>query len=420
MKINQNLFIRKSLNIFSFSIILLSVVGCNNLKTVPFEKPIDTTSKNIKLQEKKVYKLNDLGVYAGNQFDAARLNGFEKLNDTTALVMINPENTPINNSAYYAFKTWSDTPKTFYFKFKYPIGYKHRYIPKLKINSVWSIIDSTNIFKQDSIVTIKLELSKIPIIVAAQEVNSSTDVKNWYNSLVKGKEDYIMVKSAGKSKLGRNIPVLDICVGDKKGKDIIMFFTRQHPPEVTGYFAFKAFMQTVLDDSKLSKDFLEKYHVLAFPIMNPDGVDLGHWRHNAGGVDLNRDWSVYNQPEIKHVVSYISKSLKKNKSRLVLGIDFHSTWYDVFYTNTDRKSTALPHFIDDWFEGIEESFDGYEVNEKPGNSAKPVSKGWLLKGHHAVGITYEIGDETSKDSIKKIGKVTAEQMMDILLKNNLN
>lgn len=396
------------------------IVGCSSPKTVTFEKPVDTTSKNILLQEKQIYKLSDVGVYASNQFDGARLNGFKKENDSTALVLINPENTPINNSAYYAFKVWSDSPKSFYFTFQYPKGYKHRYIPKLKINNKWSIIDSTQVFKQDSIVTIKLNLNKKPMIVAAQEVNSSTDVKNWYTNLVTGKKNYVSIKSAGKSKLGRNLPVLDICIGEKKGKDIIVLLTRQHPPEVTGFFAFKEFLQTILNNTTLSKEFLEKYHVIAFPIMNPDGVDLGHWRHNAGGVDLNRDWSVYNQPEIKQVVSYISKSLKKNKSKLILGIDFHSTWYDVFYTNTQREGTALPRFNDEWFAAIEDHMEGYIVNEKPGNSLKPVSKGWILHGHNAVGITYEIGDETPKDSIKKIGKVTAEQMMHILLQKNLN
>ena len=51
--------------------------------------------------------------------------------------------------------------------------------------------------------------------------------------------------------------------------------------------------------------------------MNPDGVDLGHWRHNAGGIDLNRDWSVYNQKEIKTTVDFISKTLKENNSKTV-------------------------------------------------------------------------------------------------------
>lgn len=410
----MNLLIKER-NYYLLLLNVFLIVSCSSVKTVDFESPVDTKTKSIHMQKKQTYSLPDVGVYASNEFDAARLNGFKLKNDSTAIVYISPENSPINNSAYYAFKTWSDMPKDFYFKFQYPKGYKHRYMPKLKINNSWSIIDSTQVFKQDSIVTIKLELSKEPVLVAAQEVNSSQDVKEWYSKLIRGKEDYITVKSAGKSKLGRNLPVIDICIGEKKGKDIIVLLTRQHPPEVTGYFAFQGFLQTVLDGSKLSKEFLEKYHVIAFPIMNPDGVDLGHWRHNAGGVDLNRDWSVYNQPEIKNVVGYISKSLNKNKSKLVLGIDFHSTWYDVFYTNTKREGTALPHFLDEWFMGIEKNVDGYKLNEKPGNSAKPVSKGWFLLGQNAVGVTYEIGDDTSKEDIAEISKIAAEQMILILL-----
>ena len=401
--------------LFIFLFLSFFFIGCSNLKTISVETPVDTTDKSIKLQEKKTYKLKGVGVYASNEFDAARLNGFEMENDSTAIVIINPENTPINNSAYYAFKTWSDTPKTFYFKFEYPIGYKHRYIPKLKKSSKWSIIDSTRVFKQDSIITIKLDLTASPTFVAAQEINSSKDVKNWFTQLANGKEKYVTVSSVGKSKLGRNIPVLDIGLGDGKGKDIVVLLTRQHPPEVTGYFAFKGFLETILNGSKLSEQFLTKYRVIAFPIMNPDGVDLGHWRHNAGGVDLNRDWSVYNQPEIKNVVKYIGKSLKKSKSELVLGLDFHSTWYDIFYTNNNNELVAFSDFKGDWFDALESNIPNYKVNERSSNSKKPVSKKWFLKAHNATGITYEIGDDTSMDDIQLISKVSAEEMMLILL-----
>ncbi len=410
----------KTINYKSIYIVLilsfLFLVKCKSVDTVDFKTPVDTNDKYIKIQQKKTYVLPEVGVYASNEFDAARLNGFKLENDSTAIVMINPENAPINNSAYYAFKTWSDTPKSFYFKFQFPKGYKHRYIPKLKIDDNWAIIDSSYIFKKDSILTIKLNLIKRPIIVAAQEIQSSTDVAIWYAGLIKNKEDYVTVKSIGKSTLNRNLPVLDISIGDNKEKDIIVLLTRQHPPEVTGYYAFQYFVETILNESELSNKFLDRYRVLAFPIMNPDGVDLGHWRHNAGGVDLNRDWSVYNQPEIKQTVKFINKTLNKNNSKLILGLDFHSTWYDVFYTNDERINTALPQFVDGWFKGLEKNIPNYKVNEQSGSSSKPVSKGWFLYGHQAVGITYEIGDKTPKDSIKLISKVSATEMMSILLK----
>lgn len=401
-----------------FVLSLFFLVACSTAKPVSFETPVDTTSKPIEFQKKQTYQLNDVGVFASNQFDGARLNGFEKQNDSTALVIVSPENIPINNSAYYAFNTWSSTPKPFYFTFKYPKGYKHRYMPKLKIDGNWSVMDSIGVFKNDSIVTVKLNLTPNPITVAAQEIESSVDVKSWYTTLIKGKENLVKYQIFGTSILGKYLPVLNISNGNSKGKDVIVLLTRQHPPEVTGYYAFQNFMETILNNSQLSNTFLSKYHVLVFPIMNPDGVDLGHWRHNANGVDTNRDWSVYNQPEIKQAVKYIHKILKKNDAKIVLGLDFHSTWEDVFYTNTIREGTSLPHFIADWFAALEANIPNYKVNEAAGNSTKPVSKGWFLYGHNAVGITYEIGDDTPKETIKLIGRVSAEQMMKILTNSN--
>ena len=406
--VNQRLYTIVIIALFVFT-------GCKSIKEVSFKTPVDTSTKNIKYQIKQTYLLNDLGIFASNQFDGARLNGFKKENDSTAVVIISPENSPINNSGYFAFKTWSKGAKPFYFKFQYPKGYKHRYIPKLKRENNWHELDSSNIFKNDSIVTIKVQLNKQPLIIAAQEIQSSTDVRNWYTNLIHGKESYVHFKNFGKSRLGKNLPILDIYRGEKKGKSIIVLLTRQHPPEVTGYFAFQEFLKTILNDSKLSSDFLNKYRILAFPIMNPDGVDLGHWRHNAGGVDTNRDWSKYNQPEIKQTVNYITKQMKKDNAKLILGIDFHSTYKDVFYTNKIRKETSLPNFIDDWFIALEKNIPNYKVNEAAGNSTKPVSKGWFLYGHNATGITYEIGDATPRETIKLIGRVTAEQMMNILL-----
>ncbi len=400
-------------------LILIVLTSCRTVKTVEFITSVDTTSKPISKQIKENFNLDDLGVYASNNFDGARLNGFEKLNDSTIKVVVKPENSPINNSAYYAFKTWSNEPRDFYFKFNYPTGYKHRYIPKIEQDGNWRIIDSLDVFMQDTLVTAKIKLSTKPITIAAHEIQNSKHVEQWYSNLVIGKENYVHLRSFGKSINNKNLPVLDIYKGHKKGKKIIVLMTRQHPPEVTGYYAFQQFLITVLNDSQLVDDFLNEYRVLAFPIMNPDGVDLGHWRHNAGGVDLNRDWSIYNQPEIKQAVKFITKTSKKNKSRIILGLDFHSTYEDVFYTNKKRQNTTLPTFIEDWFSALEENIPDYKVNEKPGNSTKPVSKGWFLYGHNAVGITYEIGDATPKDRIKTIGRISAEQMMKLLTNNKI-
>ena len=402
------------LSIFLLGLLLVS---CENVQKVEFETYVDTTSKEIKKQPKKTFVINELGVSASNLFDGARLNNFSKLNDSTVVAFVEPENTPINNSAYFAFDIWAEDAKPIYVKFKYPEGYQHRYHPKIKTHDTWSILDSSRVVsKIDTAYTIRLDLSKEKTTIAAQEVHSSATVRSWYTKLAESNSSKVEVKTIGSSTMGKDMVVLDISNGTTKNKPIIVLLTRQHPPEVTGYFAFREFLQTILSD-QISDSFLEKYHVLAFPLMNPDGVDLGHWRHNAGGVDTNRDWSQYHQPEIKAVVTYITEQSKKNDAKIVLGLDFHSTWYDIFYTNKKREGTTLPTFVSDWFTALESNIPDYKVNEAPGNSKKPVSKGWFLYGHNATGITYEIGDETPRDQIQQIGRVSAQQMMQILLKN---
>jgi len=401
---------------FRFLILLCLAVSCSGVKKIKFPINVDTTSKPIAIQKKSIFTTENMNVFASNQFSGAHLNGFEKINDSTVRVRIEPENTPINNSAYYSFKTWASNTKQVYFQFEYPEGYAHRYTPKIKkSNFPWRTIDSTKVFKKGGNTLVAMNLGKDTTWISAQEVVSSIDTEKWITDLINEKRDYISLESIGKSTLGKNIPALDISKGGTKNKDVIVLLTRHHPPEVTGFFAFKEFLQTILNDSDLSTKFLSEFRVLAFPILNPDGADLGNWRHNANGVDLNRDWGRYRQPEIRQIVHHITKKLKKDKGKLILGLDFHSTYEDVFYTNPERKKTSLPNFIEDWFEGLEKNIPGYTVNEKSGLSTRPVSKGWFLKAHGAVGITYEIGDETPRDQIQLVGKVSAEEMMKILL-----
>ncbi len=406
--------------IYFFFYAFIIFYGCSSVKKVAFKTPVDTKTKKINHQTRQVFSVDDLKVYASNKFDAAHLDGFEKVNDTIVKAIIKPENTPINNSAYYAFKIWSKEPKTIYVQFDYPKEFKHRYAPKLKrANTKWEKIDSTSLIKKDSVNFAKININNDTLTVAAQEIVTSKDTERWYKKLIAGKKQ-VHLKSVGVSTLGRNLPVLDIYKGSPQDKPIVVLLTRQHPPEVTGFFAFQEFLKTILEENNLTETFFDKYHVLAFPILNPDGVDLGHWRHNAGGVDTNRDWSKYRQPEIKSVVKFIVEQSKKHNGKIVLGLDFHSTYHDVFYTNKIRETTALPTFISEWFTALEANIPNYKVNEKPGNSTKPVSKGWFLYGQNAVGITYEIGDATPRDKIKIVGKVTAEEMMKILIKTKIN
>lgn len=389
----------------------LVLISCAITPKVSFENYVDTRSKPIFFQKKQSFSFEEVGVYFSNEFNGARLNSVEQLNDSTYQIGIWPENTPINPSPFYAFKIWSDSQQSLTLQFDYPDGYKHRYIPKIKEDASWIPADSISFQQTDELSSLKLVVNSRPKLISAQELHSSDEVYDWVNELVAGKEDYIEFKEIGKTALNRPFKVIDISKGNVESKPVVVFITRQHPPEVTGYFAFQSFISTLLESGKESEAFLEKYRVLAFPLMNPDGVDLGHWRHNSGGVDLNRDWSKYHQKEIKTTVDFISKTIKASNSELVLGLDFHSTYYDVFYTNEERAATHMPNFLEHWFRGLEANVPDYTVNEQASNSTQPVSKGWFLNKHKAVGVVFEIGDDTPRDRIRMVGKQAALSMM---------
>ena len=65
--------------------------------------------------------------------------------------------------------------------------------------------------------------------------------------------------------------------------------------------------------------------------------------------------------------------------------------------------------------GIQNSIPFYSLNESPDPLGSPVTKFWFYTQFQAEGITYEIGDETPRDFIRLKGKLSAQQMMKVLL-----
>ncbi|MEZ4967561.1 MAG: M14 family metallopeptidase [Saprospiraceae bacterium] len=376
-----------------------------------FPQPVDTRSRSIKVQEKKTWTFGT--VQASNQFDGARLNDFSKKNDSTFVATISPENKPVNASPWYAFKIWSAVPRDINLEIYYTEA-EHRYSPKVsRDGKLWEALDPSRVRTlKGGRAQLSLPLGPDTLWVAAQEVVSSTDVRNWCWQLIL--QPNVRYGIAGKSSLGRDIPFLDIGRDSVEGQDMIILLSRQHPPEVTGFMALQAFMDALLADSPLANAFRQKYRILVFPLMNPDGVDLGHWRHNAGGVDLNRDWAYYYQPETRQVADYVVQTARERKNQVILGLDFHSTKYDVYYTCAETNQ-QIPGFKDYWLQGIAESIPDYRPRVEPFEIEQPISKSWFLLQFGAEGITFEIGDDTDREFIKVKGRTAAIEMMQLLI-----
>lgn len=385
------------------------------LREFDFKNKVDTRTKPIEVQDKREFAIVTAGVYADNQFDGARLNGFVKNGFETYQAIIEPENTPINPSPWYAFRLWSKSERNITLELKY-MHSKHRYHPKISTDGEnWEAVseERVRLNPDSSTASVLLEIGPEKLWIAAQELHNSKKVRKWCadQALNPGAE-YLTI---GKSRMERDMIGLDIGIGDKKQKDIIAVISRQHPPEVTGYLAMQAFIEAILADTPLSNDFRRKYRVLVFPLMNPDGVDMGHWRHSSGGIDLNRDWAYYRQPEVKQVAKYLVDECIQNNSQLILGLDFHSTYEDVYYTPNNTVHSQLEGFKDYWLEGIEEAIPDYEAHDSPGPANSPTSKSWFYSQFDAEGITFEIGDQTPRDFIKIKGRTAAIEMMELLI-----
>lgn len=378
-----------------------------------YAKPVDTTTKPISNQNKTIYKLSGIGVR--NDFPSARLNGFVQENDSTYIASIWPENFPINPSPWFAFKLWSEEEKEVYIKLDYSNGARHRYAPKLSSNGeTWTLLDSTKVKKSPdgTTATLQVKVSTDTLWVAAQEIQDHHRVGEWTQKMAQNSN--VTKASAGKSALGRELYHLNITNGAYENKPTVIIISRQHPPEVTGFLCMKSFVETIIDEGS-KNGFLDKYRIMVYPLMNPDGVDLGHYRHNTGGVDLNRDWSQYHQPEIKQVTSHMVRETATHKNDVVLGLDFHSTYKDVYYTPDERIERKIPDFTKAWLEKIRIAVGLEDINESPGMNERPTSSAWFNRQFGATGITYEIGDDTPRDFIKVKGVESARAMMQLLL-----
>jgi len=404
---------KKGYIIFSF---VLFLSACKTVSLVPkmhdFPDPVDTSSKSIEYQEKKTYTID--GVYASNEFDGARLNDFTQINDSTFRATIHPENEPINESAYFGLQIWSDEKRNIDLELYYP-NHEHRYVPKLSYDGMqWMFMDtlSYDTLKGSEIATLDLDIDQRRLYVTGSELQTSKYNLEWSKGLAENHSgvDYAVI---GKSKLGRDMLYIDICQGTKENKEAIAILSRQHPPEVSGYMAMQSFVETILEDSPLSNLFRSKFRVLVYPMVNPDGVDLGHWRHSAGGIDMNRDWGHYVQEEPKVVVYHMTKTLRENKNELLIGFDFHSTQEDVMYTLSKDLKSNVAGFKDVWIQSLDEA--NYNPNDEPYPLNQPISKGWFLLEHQAEGITYEVGDETPRDYVRAKAATAAKEMMKLLV-----
>ena len=347
-------------------------------------------------------------------FDGARLDSLITINENSFEAIIKPAFEPVNKSPWFAFAVSSNNSKTINLTLNYG-DYKHRYIPKLsfdkkkwkKINPQNVSIDTTN-----GTATLKLDVSSKKIFVSAQELESSNDTYAWVDKMIKNNPELKKVV-AGKTVLKNDNYSIEL--ENQNIKNSIVLIARQHPPEIPGgTIGFKSFFETLMANTKTAKQFREKFNIYTFPLLNPDGADLGNWRHNANGIDLNRDWVDFTQPETKMVKQYLEDKVKNGK-KIQFALDFHTSYSGPYLLVLDSlNATKSKKIIPSWIQGIENNSD-FKVEARRRSQELPYCYNYFINNFICEAVTYEDGDEVDREIIKERAKVYAKFLMKTML-----
>ena len=349
------------------------------------------------------------------QFEGGNFHACSVADTTRAEILIRPEDDPpINRSPWYAFRVSSKSTETITVRLDFEHGYA-RYWPKLSTDGKsWTPAPPESVRRLDDDVAMEISLppAEGPVWVSGQELITNPYYDEWVTEL--RDNDAVDLRVMGRSVMGRPIFVAE----SAPRPEVVYLIGRQHPPEVSGALAMRAFIRSVLGDSPLARQFRDRYTVVVIPLLNPDGIALGHWRHNVNGVDLNRDWGPFTQPETRGAADIVA-AYDAAGARPALMLDFHSTRNSLFYTQLAEESSWRIDFATEWFRRFRERRPDFEFKHDPRpRSGQDNTKNFFFDRYRIPAFTYEIGDEEDRAAIEDTTPVFAEEMMRLLLENS--
>ena len=343
-------------------------------------------------------------------FASGRLNGCEQTGPTSYTLHLKPENLPINPSPWYAFQAvGSGTTEQ---SLSITLVSHHgpaRYQPKVSTDKQrWTAVDSQ---KTDNRMQFNLTLSNTPLYIAGAEIIDNDSYSSWLAQQRHGR-----VISVGKSTQGRSIEALEHRTANSA--DWLIIIGRQHPPEISGALGLLHFNNLLWSDDAEMQDFRARYNILLVPNVNPDGVHAGNWRHNANGLDLNRDWKNRTQAETQALHAKLT-AIEAEGGKIRFALDFHSTWRNVYYNMTHDYITVAgiglenPQLVNNWLADLALAVP-FEVENKPShNQNSGVFKQYMADQFGVHSVTYEVGDTTDRNEIRS----TAEAALRTLIRH---
>lgn len=378
----------------------------------------DTSDKETYSQHYRSIGFSSDGVWFSNEYDGARMSDAYRIDENSYRVVIEPENAPINDSPWYGFKVWAEQPTDITVELEYPDS-EHRYKPKLsRDGTTWQVIDE-NRFEESSIREtglLHLQATQDTLWVSAQEIHTTESFSRWLKEIES--KPFVSSRTIGYSH--RDKPLKLIRAASTSGesqKGVIIILGRQHPPEIPGYIASLKFIETLTSDSLIARQFREYFDIWSFPMINPDGTDEGHWRHNDAGVDLNRDWEAFNQPETRAVRDTLLALKGQTDRKVFYAIDFHSTDSNILYPIERQYDTFPRHFTYQWSEQIIEELPELDLEVLPYDTSSPIAKNWTFKTFGSDAVTFEVNDEIDRELLHRYSVRSAEIFMEMMIES---
>lgn len=347
-----------------------------------------------------------------SDFEGAGRIDCQRVGKNMFAVTVVPEATPINPSPWYAF----DIVATQAARVEILLGYQdatHRYWPKQLTSDGWIRVpeSAVEILAGANAARLSLDVPAGTVRLSAQEIMTPQARRDWAADWAERSGFHL--HTIGQSQLGR--PILALSSRAEPGdRPLVLVLGGQHPPEVSGVIGLHAFLEAFTGPRDDVTRFLDTYSVLVVPDLNPDGVAGGNWRLNAAGIDLNRDWGKFTQPETRAVLSEIARHRASGSQPVVL-LDFHSTFRNVFYTPPDNFGMTPANFSRHLMEKLEALWPGEQpARSSNHNHATPTAKTWFAETYKAPGITIEFADEADRDIVRGLAHATALALMEVL------
>jgi len=69
----------------------------------------------------------------------------------------------------------------------------------------------------------------------------------------------------------------------------------------------------------------------------------------------------------------MEERVSKTSGKFYFGIDFHSTWDDIYYTVDPKLKGNMPGLVTNWLDGVKEQLPGYDPNIRPNDKLIPTA-----------------------------------------------